>query len=58
MDELDYIATSEEVWEVVKQCPGDKVPGPDVFNMNFLKKSWSYIGEVVVKLVHDIHILD
>jgi len=33
----------EEIKEVVWQCDGSKSPGPDGFNLNFIKNSWEYL---------------
>lgn len=49
-DNVTLIAnvSEEEIKEAVWSCGGDKSPGPDGFNFNFLKTSWNLIkGEVV-----------
>jgi hypothetical protein len=46
-DSLSAPFTSEEIELVVKESDGNKSPGPDGFNFNFLKDSWDLLkGEV------------
>lgn len=36
----------EEVWEgggALSSCDGNKAPGPDGFNLNFIKRNWEVI---------------
>jgi hypothetical protein len=36
-----------EIEEVVKDCDGNKSPGPDGFNFNFVKEMWNcFKGEI------------
>jgi hypothetical protein len=42
-DNLDFLTqqfTHEEIDSVVSNLPGDKSPGPDGFNTDFVKKCW------------------
>ena len=39
----------EEIREALWLCEGTKSPGPDGFNMNFIKKSWGFIKDEVVE---------
>lgn len=36
-------------------CNGDKVPGPDGFNMMFLQELWHLIKNEVMGLFHDLY---
>jgi hypothetical protein len=37
----------EEIYDVVKDCDGNKCPGPDGFNFAFVKNCWDIIkGEI------------
>ena len=45
--------TIEEIDQVVKNMPADKVPGPDGFNGLFLKKCWPMIKKDFYKLCFD-----
>jgi len=45
----------EEIKEVVCQCDGSKSLGPDGFNFKFLKESWAYIKDEVVKAMVSFH---
>ncbi|KAK3195320.1 hypothetical protein Dsin_026630 [Dipteronia sinensis] len=38
----------EEVMEAVKSCDGNKAPGPDGLNLNFIKVNWDVIKEDVL----------
>ena len=38
----------EEVWDAIKNCGGNKSPGPDGFTVGFLKKFWGIIkGDLI-----------
>jgi hypothetical protein len=43
LSSLDVPFTNEEIDEVIKHMPNDKVPGPDGFNGKFIKKYWRII---------------
>ena len=34
---------SEEIWEALNICDGDKAPGPGGLNLNFVKENWEVI---------------
>ena len=36
-------------------CEGSKIPGPDGFNFNFIKKSWEFIKDEFVATVALFH---
>ncbi|XP_028068451.1 uncharacterized protein LOC114271028 [Camellia sinensis] len=40
---LEAAFTEDEVWEAVQACDGNKAPGPDGFNLNFIKSCWSIL---------------
>ncbi|KAL4282105.1 hypothetical protein GQ457_03G003350 [Hibiscus cannabinus] len=40
---LERQFTEEEVWSVLSKMEASKAPGPDGFNMGFLKKFWGYL---------------
>jgi len=43
----------DEIREVVWQCEGNKIPGPDGFNFNFIKESWDVMkGEIIEAVRH------
>jgi len=52
---LIYGFTEEEIKEAVWQCEGSKSPDPDGFNFNFIKKSWEYIKDEIVKALALFH---
>jgi len=41
--------------EAVWHCEGSKSPGPDGFNLNFIKKSWEFIKDDVVEVMVLFH---
>ncbi|KAK3225731.1 hypothetical protein Dsin_005593 [Dipteronia sinensis] len=41
--EVDFYP--EEVWLALRDCDGNKAPGPDGFNLNFIKENWDVIKE-------------
>ena len=46
---LEWPFFEEEVWSVISRSDGNKAPGPDGFNMHFLKSYWSLIKIEVLK---------
>ncbi|KAK3189696.1 hypothetical protein Dsin_029257 [Dipteronia sinensis] len=45
--------SSSEVWEALSGCDGNKSPGPNGLNMNFIKANWDVIREDVLKFIHE-----
>ncbi|KAK2652726.1 hypothetical protein Ddye_012582, partial [Dipteronia dyeriana] len=43
--ELKEEFTHEEVWEAICSCYGNKAPGPDGINLNFIKSNWDIIRD-------------
>ncbi|KAL9672015.1 hypothetical protein QQ045_009589 [Rhodiola kirilowii] len=44
---LDRSIGEEEIQQALRECEGNKAPGPDGFNMHFYKKYWHIVGEEV-----------
>ncbi|KAL9681628.1 hypothetical protein QQ045_013414 [Rhodiola kirilowii] len=44
---LESQISREEVLGALKSCDGNKAPGPDGFNMNFFKRLWFTVEEVM-----------
>ena len=42
-----------EIREAVWQCEGTKSPGPDGFNLGFIKKHWGILKQDVVHVIND-----
>ncbi|KAK2662676.1 hypothetical protein Ddye_001250 [Dipteronia dyeriana] len=40
---FEGIFSSEEVWESLCSCDGNKAPGPDGLNLNFIKSNWEVV---------------
>ncbi|GKV34368.1 hypothetical protein SLEP1_g42745 [Rubroshorea leprosula] len=45
----------EEIEEGLKSCDGSKAPGPDGYNLNFLKFFWNSIKDDFVAFFHEFH---
>jgi hypothetical protein len=45
----------EEIEMVVKECDGNKSPGPDGFNFNFVKDSWDLLKGDIRILFYQFH---
>ncbi|XP_058762167.1 uncharacterized protein LOC131635557 [Vicia villosa] len=43
--DLEEMFSREEIKEAIFESEGDKSPGPDGFNLEFIKKCWSIVGE-------------
>ncbi|KAM0864696.1 hypothetical protein ACQ4PT_043753 [Festuca glaucescens] len=45
LSELDEEFTEQEVWEVIKEVPQDRAPGPDGFIGAFYQHAWQWIRQ-------------
>ncbi|KAM0855076.1 hypothetical protein ACQ4PT_050021 [Festuca glaucescens] len=43
LQDLEGLFTEEEVWQVIKEMPADKAPGPDGFIGAFYQRAWGVI---------------
>lgn len=55
LQELEAPFTKEAIDHVINQMPVDKVPGPDGFNVAFLKACWHIIAPDFYKLTEDFY---
>ncbi|KAK3227435.1 hypothetical protein Dsin_007297 [Dipteronia sinensis] len=55
MDMLEAEFTTEEVWDVLDKCDGNKAPGPDGLNLNFFKAHWEVIREDFMRFIKEFH---
>ncbi|XP_058745931.1 uncharacterized protein LOC131618790 [Vicia villosa] len=53
--QLEASFSLEEIKGVVWECDGDKCPGPDGFNFNFLRKCWEIVEKDVFNFVSEFH---
>lgn len=53
--ELKY--NMEKIKLVVRECDGNKCPGPDGCNFNFRKACWEVINGDIVKAVKEFHFM-
>jgi hypothetical protein len=52
---LSEAFSHEEIDDVVKNLPGDKSPGPDGFNTDFVKRCWPVIKQDFYELCEAFH---
>ena len=52
---LEVVFTYEEVWDALCSCNGNISPGPDGFNLNFIKTHWGLIKEDFMNFVNGFH---
>ncbi|KAK0607568.1 hypothetical protein LWI29_016836 [Acer saccharum] len=45
----------EEVWEAVCNCDGNKAPGPDGLNLNFIKANWGVIRMDFMQFIQEFY---
>jgi len=50
---LNKPVTEEEVSEVIKDMHNGKAPGPDGFNVDFLKACWNVVKQDILDVVED-----
>jgi hypothetical protein len=43
LSDLDSMFTEEEVWNTIREMPGDRAPGPDGFTGAFYQRAWPII---------------
>ncbi|KAK3224602.1 hypothetical protein Dsin_004464 [Dipteronia sinensis] len=53
--ELEEDFSRDEVWEALSNCDGNKAPGPDGINLNFVKKNWDVIREDFMSFLKEFH---
>ena len=52
---LEVEFSESEIWNAVKECDGNKAPGPDGFNLFAIKKCWGFIKGEVVQFFKEFH---
>ncbi|XP_028099858.1 uncharacterized protein LOC114299337 [Camellia sinensis] len=55
VDSLEREFTKEEMWAAIKECDGNKAPGPDGFNMLFFQKSWKFLKGDIMKFMKEFY---
>lgn len=55
LSELDAPISEDEVWDIVKNLPSDKSPGPDRFTARFYKSCWGTIKHDVMAAIGAVH---
>ncbi|KAK3219402.1 hypothetical protein Dsin_013372 [Dipteronia sinensis] len=53
---LEGLFSTEEVRVAVGSCDGNKAPGHDGLNLNFIKANWEVIEEDFMKFIHEFHV--
>ncbi|CAL1355621.1 unnamed protein product [Linum trigynum] len=49
--------TEVEIWQAIKNCDGDKAPGPDAFTLAFYKSGWHVIKNDLLKALDEFYFL-
>ena len=49
---LEVEFSVDEVWKALKDCDGNKAPGPDGLNINFIKANWELIKGDFMNFFH------
>ncbi|XP_071727280.1 uncharacterized protein [Rutidosis leptorrhynchoides] len=52
---LEASFTTEEIVSLIKMFDGNKTPGPDGFSLQFFKKAWFFLEDIVVEMLNDFH---
>lgn len=52
---LEEVFSKEEIREVIFSCEGDKSPGPDKFNLDFIKNCLDVVGEDIIGFIQAFH---
>ncbi|KAK3206440.1 hypothetical protein Dsin_020486 [Dipteronia sinensis] len=52
---LELPFSAEEVWVALSSCDGNKAPGPDGFNMNFIKANWGVIQQDFMNFINEFY---
>ncbi|KAK3205564.1 hypothetical protein Dsin_019610 [Dipteronia sinensis] len=52
---LEVEFSEDEVWKAVSDCDGNKAPGPDGLNLNFIKSNWEVIKGDFMNFLHTFY---
>lgn len=52
---LESVFIEDEVWAAIKDCDGNKAPGPDGFNLFCLQKCWKIMKHDILKFMLEFH---
>lgn len=55
MEALEAPISETEVWNVIKNLPPDKAPGPDGFTGRFYKECWAIIKADIMAAIGAVH---
>lgn len=55
--QLETEFSEEETWAAVKECDGNKAPGPDGFNLMCFQKNWKVFKEEVMSFMKELYSL-
>ena len=51
----ELIFSEGEIWQLVKEMPSDRAPGPDGFSGSFIKSCWHIVKEEFYRLCFDFY---
>ncbi|CAL5339713.1 unnamed protein product [Camellia sinensis] len=52
---LEAEFSEEEIWAAIKDCNGNKAPGPDGFNLLFFQKFWKLLKVDILNFMKDFY---
>ena len=52
---LEETFNKEEVWNALVNSDGNKAPGPDGFNLKFIKENWDFIHEDFMRFMEEFY---
>ncbi|XP_028093923.1 uncharacterized protein LOC114294021 [Camellia sinensis] len=52
---LEAVFSEDEIWAALKDCDGNKTPGPDGFNLACVQKCWPVMKSEIVRMFHEFH---
>ncbi|XP_028067295.1 uncharacterized protein LOC114270097 [Camellia sinensis] len=53
---LEAKFSEDEIWLAIKECSGNKEPGPDGFNMACIQKCWKFMKKDFVQFLKEFHL--
>ncbi|KAK2652577.1 hypothetical protein Ddye_012433 [Dipteronia dyeriana] len=49
---LEVVFSVDKVWKALSDCDGNKAPGPDGLNLNFIKVNWEIVKGDLMNFFH------
>ncbi|XP_028077559.1 uncharacterized protein LOC114279501 [Camellia sinensis] len=52
---FEAVFSEDEICAALKACDGNKVPGPDGFNLACIQKCWPVMKSEIIQMIHEFH---